>query len=77
LPPRERNGASRLAITGAALIGFGWWGVNTAAGRARFDEMAGMIPFGAQVLGGALLLVAAIMALVVRWRMPGAPVSAS
>lgn len=35
--------------------------METAAGRHRFDEMDGMIPFGAGVLGG-LLLVGGVVA---------------
>ncbi len=38
-------------ISGFVLIAFGWWGSNTAAGRHRFDEMAGIIPIAAMVVG--------------------------
>jgi len=48
-----------LALAGTLLSAFGWWGLEIAAGRHRFDEMAGMVPFAAGVLG-ALLLVACI-----------------
>jgi hypothetical protein len=55
---------SRLPVIllglGCVLAGFGWWGLNTRAGRRIFDEMAGMIPMA--VLGlGALLLVAGVL----------------
>lgn len=48
-----------LLVAGACLVAFGWWGVETVAGRRRFDEMAGMIPMAAGALGVlvALLLV--------------------
>jgi hypothetical protein len=65
--------AGMLAIVGAALLAFGWWGLETAAGRAAFDEMAGMIPFGAQVLGAALILIAAVITGVRYWRSPSHP----
>jgi ammonia channel protein AmtB len=50
-------------IIGLLLLSFAWWGTNTAAGRAQFDEMAGMIPFGASLAGYASLLIAAILLL--------------
>ena len=37
---------------------FAYWGINTPGGQHAFDEMAGMIPFGAGLLSGALVLVA-------------------
>jgi hypothetical protein len=54
--------AGVLAALGVALLAFGWWGLETVAGRQAFDEMAGMIPFGAEVLGVVLLLLAAAVA---------------
>ena len=54
--------AGVLAALGAALLAFGYWGLETVAGRRAFDEMAGMIPFGAQVLGALLLILAAVIA---------------
>ncbi|HEX8243329.1 MAG TPA: hypothetical protein VF541_07530 [Longimicrobium sp.] len=53
-----------LALSGAALLAFGYWGIYTPAGQRRFDEMAGIIPFWAALLGGFLLCVAALLALV-------------
>jgi len=38
-------------ITGFIAMVFGWWGANTNAGRHRFDEMAGIIPIAALVIG--------------------------
>lgn len=62
-----------LVMLGIGLIAFGYWGLETVAGRQAFDEMAGMIPFGAQVLGVVLLSAAAVIAIVhyYRHRMPG------
>jgi len=53
-----------LALSGALLVAYGWWGVNTVAGRRRYDEMAGMIPFGLGVLGVLLLAAGAVVALI-------------
>ena len=60
--------AGFLAALGAALLAFGYWGLETVAGRQAFDEMAGMIPFGAQVLGALLFILAALIAVVHWWR---------
>jgi hypothetical protein len=49
---------------------FAYWGLSTVPGRRAFDEMAGMIPLAAAVLG-ALLAVAGAFAF---WRgMSAAP----
>ena len=53
-----------LAAVGAALLLFAAWGTQSAAGRRAFDEMAGMIPYGAGALGALLLVVAVAIALV-------------
>ena len=53
--------AACLCLAAAlALAGFAWWGLETAGGRHSFDEMAGMIPFGAGVLATVLLLCAVV-----------------
>ncbi len=57
-----------LAVAGAGLLAFGWWGMNTPTGQRRFDEMAGIIPFWAGLLGGFLLCVAIVVALIGRLR---------
>jgi len=62
-----KTAASVLAILGVALAAFGWWGINTAAGSHRFDEMDGLIPFFAGCAGLFLLAVAAIVAMLA-WR---------
>jgi hypothetical protein len=46
-----------LLTTSVPLMLFGWWGVYTAAGRRAFDEMAGMVPFGAGALGALLAVI--------------------
>jgi len=65
-PPRPRRraraAAGVLAVAGAALLAFGWWGVETSAGRQRYDEMDGIIPFATGVLGAILLLVGTVTA---------------
>ena len=53
-----------LALSGALLVAYGWWGVNTVAGRRRYDEMAGMIPFGLGVLSALLLAAGVVVALI-------------
>jgi hypothetical protein len=65
-----RTAAAVLAVAGAGLVGFGWWGVNTAAGQRRYDEMAGMIPFFAEVAGAILLVVAFLLLLLSARRRP-------
>ncbi|MCY0095046.1 hypothetical protein [Hoeflea ulvae] len=50
-----------LALVSIAGLMFGWWGIETVAGRRHFDEMAGMIPFFAGIASVALLLVAAVL----------------
>lgn len=50
-----------IATLGAAMaLCFGAWGRFTAAGRLRFDEMAGILPFASWYAGIALALLAAI-----------------
>ena len=60
--------AAILAIAGALLVAFGYWGIETNAGRRAFDEMAGMIPWGAGVLGSVLVVVGATLLAIGRWR---------
>lgn len=51
-----------LIATVCAAIGlaFGAWGRFTAAGRLRFDEMAGILPLMSWYAGIALAVLAAI-----------------
>lgn len=48
-----------LLALGVGLEGFAYWGLNTVEGGHAFDEMAGMVPFAAGVLGGLCVLGAA------------------
>lgn len=52
-----------IFLAWASLAGmiFGWWGLETAAGRRAFDEMAGIIPLVTGVASFVLLLVAAAL----------------
>ena len=59
-----RVAAASFAVAGVLLVAFGWWGTETRAGRQDFDEMAGMIPFSAEVVGAVLLACAAVLAIV-------------
>ncbi len=45
-----------LCAIGLLAIVFGYWGVNSVSGRRQFDEMAGVIPMAAGVLGTILVL---------------------
>jgi hypothetical protein len=49
-----------VVVVAAMLAAFAYWGIYTRAGAARFDEMAGMIPFFAGVASGVLLVVAVV-----------------
>ena len=40
---------------------FGYWGLNAIEGRQTFDEMAGIVPFASQVLGGLFGACAAFL----------------
>lgn len=51
-----------LLLSAIGLGGFAWWGMSTAAGRARYDEMDGLYPFGAGVLAGFCVILALILA---------------
>lgn len=53
--------ATILLILGLAGILFGAWGQYTDAGRARYDEMAGMIPYFAWWAGIILLSISIIL----------------
>ena len=61
-----RVAAASFAVAGLLLLAFGWWGTETRAGRQDFDEMAGMIPFSAEVVGAVLFACAAVLAIVGR-----------
>lgn len=66
--PARWNGlrvlAVLLAIAGALLLAFGWWGTHTAA--ARFGD--GFVPIGGATLGGLLIIGGVIVDLVAERR---------
>ena len=45
-----------------ALGAFGYWGAFTKSGNRQFDEMSGMIPYFALLVGAALAVCAAAVA---------------
>lgn len=50
-----------LILVAAALGSFFYWGAHTLAGQHQFDEMAGIIPYGAGLLAVILTIVAAVL----------------
>jgi hypothetical protein len=56
-----------VQILAAGLLGFGWWGSATAAGMRMFDEMAGILPFVAGLLGAFLLVVSSMLSAWLWW----------
>ena len=56
-----------LCVIGLLAVLFAYWGVNTVSGRRNFDEMAGMIPMAAGVLG-VIGIAVGLVWLVVRLR---------
>ena len=61
------NRVSRaLACVGVALLTFAFWGLETAAGRRQFDEMAGIIPFAGAIVGLVCLVVSVLICLIRR-----------
>ena len=53
-----------LSVLGSILLLFGCWGRYSEAGKSKFDEMAGMIPYGAYYLGIILVIISIILFLV-------------
>lgn len=53
---------------GLALLGFCGWGLFTATGQAAFPEMAGLLPFYAGGLGGAIVVLTGLIQLFRFWR---------
>lgn len=47
-----------LALASLSGMVFGWWGLETIAGRRAFDEMAGIIPLVTGVASLILLVIA-------------------
>ena len=50
-----------LVVLGLLGLAFGARGLFTDAGRARFDEMDGLIPFFGGVAGAILIIAAAVI----------------
>ena len=50
-----------LLVLAVLLAAFSYWGIFTRTGAARFEEMAGMIPFFAGIAAGVLLVIAAVL----------------
>ena len=55
-----RYSALILFVLAMTCEAFAYWGLSTAAGRHAFDEMAGMIPFAASLIGALLALGAVV-----------------
>lgn len=51
-----------LVFAGLTGLAFGYWRLNTPAGRTRFDEMVGLYPHFGGVAGGIPVLVAFVLA---------------
>ena len=56
-----RKVALMLFLVALACEAFGYWGLNTVEGQHAYDEMAGIVPFAAQVIGGFLFVVAVFL----------------
>jgi hypothetical protein len=56
--------ATTLAVSGALLLAFGFWGTHMAA--ARFGD--GFVPIGASSLGGLLLIAGVLVDLAAQYR---------
>jgi hypothetical protein len=56
-----------LCVLGILAMIYGYWGLSTVAGRRRYDEMAGIIPFSIGAVG-ALAILGGVIWLVVRMR---------
>jgi len=58
---------SLFLLFGLMLVGFCGWGMFTTSGQAAFPEMAGLLPFYAGALGGAIVLLTGLVYLFRRW----------
>jgi hypothetical protein len=59
-----------LLVAGAGCFAFAYWGLKTPAGRRAFDEMAGIIPMVAGLVGAVFCVAALALWL---WRLFGRP----
>lgn len=63
------NTAALIAlVVGMAALLFGAWGRFSEAGRSRFDEMAGIIPYSAWYAGMGLIILSVGLWLVIWMR---------
>ena len=53
--------AAILIVLAIACEAFGYWGLNTVDGQHAYDEMAGIVPFAAAVLGWILAVIAMVL----------------
>lgn len=53
-----------IFLVGLSATLFGAWGQHTEAGRSRYDEMAGMIPYFAWWIGIILIAIAILLGIV-------------
>lgn len=53
-----RSASLLVVALGLLCGGFSYWGLNSAAGRAQFDEMAGILPLAAMPASFFFLLLA-------------------
>lgn len=60
--------AAVLLLLAVVLGVFCWWGLFTAAGSQRFDEMDGMYPFFAGVVAAFAVTCAIVLLLFAGWR---------
>jgi TRAP-type C4-dicarboxylate transport system permease small subunit len=56
-----------LVLLGSSGVIFGAWGVYTSQGRAKFDEMDGIIPYFSGIVGGVLIIIAVVLIVFRRW----------
>jgi hypothetical protein len=57
-----------FCLIGFALFAFCWWGMFTTTGTSTFPEMAGLLPFYAGGLGGAIIVLTGLIYAFRRWR---------
>jgi uncharacterized membrane protein len=55
-----RKASIACFVLALACAAFAYWGLRTVAGRRAFDEMAGMVPLGAGVVGAILAFCAVV-----------------
>jgi hypothetical protein len=56
-----RFAAVLLLLSSVALCAFAWWGTSTVVGRTRYDEMDGLYPLGAGLLGVLLACIGIVL----------------